>query len=122
MTQDRYQRGLDVLAKLDDNLVADKIAKLGDLGKFIVEFSYGEVMGRDVLSLRERELIIVALLTALGREPQLRVHMEGALNVGVTPQELEEVILQTVPYAGFPTAINAMNLLQALTAEAEKKP
>jgi 4-carboxymuconolactone decarboxylase len=122
MTQDRYQRGLDVLAQLDDRLVPDKIAQLGDLGKMIVEFSYGEIMGREVLSLRERELIVVALLTALGREPQLRVHMEGALNVGVTPRELEEVILQTVPYAGFPTAINAMNLLHSLAPEEEKRP
>lgn len=121
MTQDRYERGLDVLAKLDENLVEDKIAKLGDLGRMIVEFSYGDVMGRSGLSLPQREMIIVAILTVLGREPQLRVHMEGALQVGVSAQELEEVILQTVPYAGFPTAINAMNILQALQQEQESK-
>jgi 4-carboxymuconolactone decarboxylase len=47
-----------------------------------------------------------------GREPQLRVHLSAGLNVGITAQELEEVIIQTVPYAGFPTAINALNLLR----------
>jgi 4-carboxymuconolactone decarboxylase len=49
-----------------------------------------------------------------GREPQLRVHFGAALNVGVTMKELEEVIIQTVPYAGFPTAINALNILRSV--------
>jgi 4-carboxymuconolactone decarboxylase len=50
------------------------------------------------------------------REPQLRVHMLAALNAGVTIEELKEVIIQTVPYAGFPTAINATNLLNTIVA------
>ena len=54
---------------------------------------------------------------ALGREPQLRVHFAAALNVGLTPAELEEIIIHTVIFAGFPTAINAMNLLHTVLAE-----
>ncbi|WP_052947629.1 carboxymuconolactone decarboxylase family protein [Aneurinibacillus tyrosinisolvens] len=52
------------------------------------------------------------MLNCGGREPQLRVHIGAALNVGITAKEIEEIIIQTVPYAGFPTAINAMNILK----------
>ncbi len=57
------------------------------------------------------------MLAAMGaREPQLDVHLRGALNVGVTIEELREVIIHVAPYAGFPTAINGMRRLQALEA------
>lgn len=66
----------------------------------------------------EAVLATVAMLTVLGgREPQLKVHLGASLNVGITGRELEELILQTVPYAGFPTAINAMNALKQVLAE-----
>jgi len=59
----------------------------------------------------------VALLVGLGgRDPQLRVHLAAALNVGLTAKELEEIIIQTVPYAGFPTAINALTALRDVLA------
>lgn len=85
----------------------------GDLGRYVVEFAYGDVYSRPGLSLRDREIASVALLTAMGgREPQLKVHLNAALEAGLTPAELEEVVIHTVPYAGFPTAINAMRALR----------
>lgn len=91
---------------------------MGDLGRYIVEFAFGDVYSREGLSLRDRELATVAALTAMGgREPQLEVHIGAALNVGLTGREIEETIIQTVPYAGFPTAINAMNVLQKMIRE-----
>ncbi len=93
------------------------VASLGDLGRYIVEFAFGDIYNREGLGLREREIATVALLTALGgREPQLRVHVQAALNVGLTAPEVEEIILQTVPYAGFPTAINALRVLREVVA------
>ncbi|MCB0180690.1 MAG: carboxymuconolactone decarboxylase family protein [Anaerolineae bacterium] len=117
----RYERGLKKLAEVDGQAGTEVVAPLGDLGRYIVEFAFGDIYSRDSLNLREREIATVAMLTALGgREPQLRVHLKAALNVGLTPEEIEEIILQTIPYAGFPTAINAMNLWKAvMTAEAE---
>ena len=113
----RYQRGLVKLAEVDGQAGDEVVAPLGDLGRYIVEFAFGDIYSRDGLSLREREIATVAMLTALGgREPQLKVHLGAALNVGLTHQELEEVIIQTVPYAGFPTAINAMNALKGLAS------
>lgn len=85
--------------------------------RYIVEFSFGDIYSREGISLREREIATVAMLTVLGRETQLRVHIGAALNVGLSPEEIEETIIQTVPYAGFPTAINGLNLLQQITAE-----
>jgi 4-carboxymuconolactone decarboxylase len=108
----RYERGLAKLAEVDGQTGQQIVSRLGDLGRYIVEFAFGDIYSRPGLSLREREIATVAALTVLGgREPQLRVHIEAALHVGITMQELEEIVLQTVPYAGFPTAINAMNLL-----------
>ncbi|NMB88032.1 MAG: carboxymuconolactone decarboxylase family protein [Chloroflexi bacterium] len=113
----RFERGLEKLAQVDGSAGAEVVEPLGDLGRYIVEFAFGDIYSREGLGLREREIATVAMLTAMsGREPQLRVHLNGALNVGVTPQEIEEVILHSVPYAGFPTAINAMNVFKQVLA------
>ena len=113
--QTRYEKGLTKLAEISGQAGHDVVAPLGDLGRYIVEFGYGDIFSRPGLSVREREMATVALLTAMGgREPQLRVHILAALKAGITAEEVKEVIIQTVPYAGFPTAINATNLLNQI--------
>ncbi len=115
--QTRFERGSAKLAEVDGKAGADVVAPLGDLGRYIVEFAFGDVYSREGLSLRDRELVTVAMLAAMGgREPQLEVHIGAALNVGLTEEEIEEAIIQTVPYAGFPTAINAMNAFKRVVA------
>jgi 4-carboxymuconolactone decarboxylase len=80
-----------------------------DLGRYIVEFGFGDVYSRPGLSLQQRELATVAALTALGNAaPQLKVHIAAALNVGLSRQEIVEAILQVSLYAGFPAALNGM--------------
>ncbi len=80
-----------------------------DLGRFVVEFAYGEIYTRPGLDLKSREIATVAALTAMGNaDPQLRDHIEGALNVGCSREEIVEVIIQMVAYAGFPAAINGI--------------
>jgi len=121
--QTRYQQGLAKLAQVDGNAGDEVVSRLGDLGRYIVEFSFGDIYSREGLSLRDREIATVAMLTALGgREPQLRLHLGAALNVGLSAQEIEEIIIHTVSYAGFPTAINAMRLLQEVLAETAQPP
>jgi 4-carboxymuconolactone decarboxylase len=94
------------------------VDSLGDLGRHVVEYAFGDVYTRPGLSLRDRELAAVAMLAAKGGcEPQLDVHLHAARNVGLTIEELREVLIQVAPYAGFPAAINAMRRLQALEAE-----
>ncbi len=114
----RFERGKAKLSEIDGKTGQDVVAPLGDLGRYIIEFAFGDIYSRPGLSLRDREIATITALTVLGaREPQLRVHIGAALNVGLSQQEIEEVIIQTVPYAGFPTAINAMNLLYAFMKE-----
>jgi len=108
----RYTRGLKKMTEVYGVPVEEFIKPLGDLGRYMVEFPYGDIYSRDGLKVREREIATIAMLTALGgREPQLRVHMNSALNAGLTPDELYEIILQTLIFAGFPTAINALTVL-----------
>ena len=110
----RRERGLTRLAELRDEPGGEEfLANLGDLGDLTVDFVFGDVHSRAGLGLRERELVIVAVLTALGGlEPQVRAHLRAARAIGVADRDLEEVIIQTAPYAGFPRAINALKILR----------
>lgn len=86
-----------------------------DLGKYIVEFAFGDIYERGGLSLQEREMITLAsLLTAGGCEPQLEVHINGALNVGLAPEKIVEVFLQCIPYTGFPKVLNAVSVAKMI--------
>jgi 4-carboxymuconolactone decarboxylase len=110
----RRERGLARLAELHDEPGGEEfLARLGDLGDLTVDFVFGDVHARPGLPLRERELIIVAVLTAIGgAEPQLRSHIRTCRLVGIADAEIEEAIIQTAPYSGFPRAVNAMKLLR----------
>jgi 4-carboxymuconolactone decarboxylase len=80
-----------------------------DLGRYTIEFPFGDIYSRPGLDLKSREIATVAALTALGNaRPQLKVHINAALNVGCTRQEVIEVITQMTVYAGFPAALNGM--------------
>ena len=113
MNDHRYETGMKNLEKMNDaafkrlkkNL--DGIAP--DLARFVVEFPYGDVYSRPGLDLKTREIATVAALTAMGHfQLQLKSHIEGALNVGCTRDEIVEVIIQMAVYAGFPAAINGI--------------
>ncbi|MHB1419870.1 MAG: carboxymuconolactone decarboxylase family protein [Bacillota bacterium] len=118
----RYERGLAKLAEVDGEPGLEAVARMGDLGRYAVEFAFGDIYNREGLSLRDREIATVAMLTAMGgREPQLKVHIGAALNVGVTEKEVEEIIIHTVPYAGLPTAINAYIAMKKVFRERRAK-
>jgi 4-carboxymuconolactone decarboxylase len=112
---DRHARGLRSLAEItgvSGEGVVESLRDIApDLAEWIIDFSYGDVMSRPGLDLRSRQFATIAALTALGNaQPQLKVHIAGALNVGCKPQEIVEVILQMAVFAGFPAAINALNV------------
>lgn len=113
METDRYERGVARLAEVDgtggENVIESLKDIAPDLGRYIIEFAFGDVYRREGLSLQERELItIVSLLTAGGCEPQLEVHINGALNVGILPEKIVEAFIQCIPYTGFPKVLNAV--------------
>ena len=110
---ERYQRGLDKLAEIDGQQgqrVIDSLADIApDFAKYLIEFPFGDIYSRPGLDLRTRELATVAALTALGNaEPQLKVHIHAALNVGCSREEIVETIMQMAVYAGFPAALNGL--------------
>lgn len=119
MTQTTYQRGLDRLKQVDAEAGERVIASLQniapDLGRYIIEFGFGEVYCRDGLTLQQRELATIAALTALGTaEPQLKVHIAAGLNVGLSQQEIIETMIQMAVYAGFPAALNGIFAAQTV--------
>ncbi|MDR2334074.1 MAG: carboxymuconolactone decarboxylase family protein [Burkholderiaceae bacterium] len=118
----RQQRGESTLAAITGGTGAAVVESLQDiapdLAQWVISFSYGDVMSRPGLDRRSRQFSTIAALTAMGTAmPQLKVHIHGALNVGCTPQEIVEVILQMTVYAGFPSAINGLNVAREVFKE-----
>ena len=75
--------------------------------QYITRNAWGDVWQREGLDLKTRSLITVAMLTALGKQHELKGHVRGALNNGVTPAELQEVLLHASIYCGVPSAVEA---------------
>jgi 4-carboxymuconolactone decarboxylase len=111
---ERRERGLARLAELGDEPGGEEfLARMGDIGDWLVDFVFGDVHARPGLGARDRELIILAALTTLGSsDPQVRSHVRALRALDVPFEEIEEAILQTAPYAGFPRAINALKVLR----------
>lgn len=114
---DRYINGWDKLKEIDGEAgekVIDSLKDISpDLGKYIIEYAFGDIYTRDGLDLKSKEIAVVAALTAIGTaQPQLKVHINGALNTGSSVNEIKEVVLQMSGYSGFPSCINGMNALK----------
>lgn len=110
---DRYEKGLKMLQRMNKdsyNALKENLEDIApDLARFVAEFPYADVYTRKGLDLKSREIATVAALTAMGTAPlQLKSHINGALNVGCTQEEIIEVIIQMAVYAGFPAAINGI--------------
>lgn len=124
MENTRFMQGMEQLKAIDgkggENVIRSLEDIAPDLGKFIVEFAFGDIYTRQGLTTAERELITLSsLLTIGGCEPQLEVHINGALNVGITPERIIETFLQCIPYTGFPKVLNAVFVTKKVFMERE---
>ena len=113
MTNERYERGVETLNGISSHAVKRINDLLGDIcpdmAKLVIEFPYGDIYSRPGLGMKSRELITIASLTTLGyAKDQLKAHIDNALNVGCTKEEIVEVIMQMAIYAGFPAALNGL--------------
>ena len=111
--ESRYDRGLDTMRAIFGAGVASALEGLAatspDLARCLVEFPFADIYTRPGLDLKTREMLTVAALTVLGYpQAELKDHIRGALNVGCTPDEILEIVLQMAVYAGFPAALEAV--------------
>ena len=119
--QDRYARGERALAEIDGEAGEAVVRSLCDIApdfaRYVIEFPFGDIYSRPGLDIRAREVATIAALTAMGTAaPQLKVHIRAGLNVGLSREEIVEIIMQMAVYAGFPAALNAMAVAREVFA------
>ncbi|OLN26278.1 4-carboxymuconolactone decarboxylase [Desulfovibrio sp. DV] len=119
---DRRARGLAALAATSrdagEKVVASMAGIAPDMADFLLEFSYGDVISRTILTPGQKEIAMIAAATARGTmAPQLKVHVKAGRAVGLTREQIVEVIIQMAAYAGFPAAINGMLATRDALAE-----
>ncbi|MEO5660794.1 MAG: 4-carboxymuconolactone decarboxylase [Polaromonas sp.] len=110
--QSDYEKGLATRKQvMGEDFVARALDGVTDFTRPIQEHitakAWGDVWQRPGLDLKTRSLITVAMLTALGKQHELKGHLRGALNNGATPAELQEVLLHAAVYCGVPAAVEA---------------
>jgi 4-carboxymuconolactone decarboxylase len=120
--EERYDHGRAVLEAVDGAAGARVVDSLADvapeLGHQVVAWGFGEIYSRPGLEPRDRQLVTLGMLTALGGcEPQLEVHVNAALNVGLTGEQIIEALLHSAVYCGFPRALNATFTAKKVLAE-----
>ncbi|MFM0903605.1 carboxymuconolactone decarboxylase family protein [Citrobacter freundii] len=113
MESERFITGQKMLQQVDGKggeAVVESLKDIApDFARYLLEFPFGDIYARPGLDLRSREIATVAALTAMGNAaPQLKVHIGEALHVGLTQDEIVEVIMQMAVYAGFPAALNGL--------------
>jgi 4-carboxymuconolactone decarboxylase len=124
---ERFQRGWQRLIEVDaeggERVIESLKDVAPDLGRYVVEFAYGDIYQRPALDLRQRQLVTITALTTLGGvEPQLEVHINAGLNVGLTAREIVEAILHCIPYTGFPRVLNAILVAKRVFEERDVDP
>ncbi|HVA69512.1 MAG TPA: carboxymuconolactone decarboxylase family protein [Candidatus Binataceae bacterium] len=126
MAESKHDKGIALRTKL----WGEKGAKAGhdnlsqfdeDFGRFLNEELFGTIWMRPGLSTKTRSMITMAALMVLPRPMELRVHMRGALNQGVTPEEIKELIIHLSQYGGVPTAVEAIRAFREVTEPKKEK-
>jgi 4-carboxymuconolactone decarboxylase len=112
-SESRLERGKRALAEIDGETGQNVVAALADIAPdfatYLIEFPFGDIYSRPGLGPRDREIATIAALAAMGNAaPQLKVHIEAGLNVGLTRDEVTEILMQMAVYAGFPAALNGL--------------
>ena len=119
---DRYEKGWKSIKHIYGDVgeeVLESVRSISpDLARYTIEFPFGDVYSRPGLDLKSREIATIAALVTLGNSPrELKAHIRGALNVGCTREEIVEVIIQMAVYAGFPAAINGIEIAKEAFAQ-----
>jgi 4-carboxymuconolactone decarboxylase len=121
----RYEAGLKIRREVLGNAHVDNsLAKLNDFNEsfqnLITRYAWGEIWTRPALPRQTRSLLTIAMLIALNREEELRLHLRAAIKNGVTPDEIKEVLLHSAIYCGVPAANSAFRLAQEILTESSQ--
>lgn len=123
---EQFAKGLAIRRAVVGDVYVDKSLNSADdltapLQKLVTEYCWGEVWGRPGLDRRTRSFLNLAMLIALNRPNELRLHLRGAVNNGITREEITEVVLQAAIYCGVPAALDSMKAAKEVIAEMEKE-
>lgn len=122
MEDNLFEKGLEVRKAVLGEDYVSKSLKAGDefgrdLQELVTEYCWGKVWTRPGLPRQVRSLLNVAMLTALNRPHEVKLHVRGALNNGCTKEEILEVLLQACIYCGVPAAVDSLRLAREAFAE-----
>ena len=126
MGNDKYERGLEIRkAVLGTEYVENSLKNADDftrpMQELSTEYCWGHVWSREGLTRKERSLINLAMISALNRPHELKLHVRGALRNGVTRDEIREVLLQVAIYCGVPAGIDSFRLAKEALAQADQE-
>ena len=124
MSNEKYEKGLKIRTQvLGEAYVQRSIENADDftrpLQEMVTEYCWGHVWGREGLSLKERSMINLAMISALNRPHELKLHVRGALRNGLSREQIREILLQVGIYCGVPAAVDSFRLAREAFAEAD---
>ena len=123
--QDIHDKGMAIRRAVVGSEYVDKsLASMDDFNRdlqhLVTEYCWGAVWGRPGLERRERSILNLGMITALNRSHELKLHIRGALNNGLSRDEIKEIILQTLVYCGAPASLEATRVAREVFAEMDK--
>ncbi|WGD30279.1 4-carboxymuconolactone decarboxylase [Ancylobacter sp. WKF20] len=126
MTDDLFEKGLEIRRAVVGSAYVDKsLAEADDftrpLQELVTKYCWGEVWGREGLARRDRSLLNLGMIAALNRPHELKLHVRGALNNGLTRDEIREVFLQVAIYCGVPASLDSFRVAREVFAEEDAK-
>ena len=119
--QERFNKGMDARRRVlgdahVDRATARRDELTAEFQDLLTRYAWGEIWTRPGLDERTRRMLVLAMLVALGRDAELRMHVAAAFDHGLSPQDVKEVFLQTAVYCGLPAANNAFRIAQDVLA------
>ncbi|MBA2652575.1 MAG: carboxymuconolactone decarboxylase family protein [Tatlockia sp.] len=126
MDSERLERGkklINTLVEGGEQGISKGLGKIApDLGNYVLEFVFGDLYHRSGLDLKTKQMLTLTILATLGNaKPQLAYHINGALNIGITRQEIIDIMTHIAGYAGFPAALNGTATAKEVFAERDVK-
>lgn len=125
MDKATYEKGLEIRrATLGDEYVDKALANADDFGRdyqeLVTTYCWGEIWGREGLDRKTRSTINIAMIASLNRQHELAAHIRGAINNGLTPEEIKEILLQVGIYAGVPAMVDSFRVARTVLGEMDE--